>query len=82
MPPLWEGNQHVVSSPFVAIPSTAALKISLCFSYVQSVVWIVSRRGNFPRLAMFATDDSLAFVICQLLTLLSVPRKMSKYFEC
>ena len=82
VPPLWEGDQHVVSSPFVAMPSTAALKISLCFSYVQSVVWIVPRKGNLPRLAMLATDDSLALVICQLLTLLSVTRMKSKYFEC
>ena len=51
-PPLRERTQPFVSNPVVAMPSTATLTISFCTLDAQSVVWVVPRRGNFPRLAM------------------------------
>ena len=40
------------------------------------------REGIFHGLPCFATDDSLAFVICQRLPLPSSPRLMPQGFEC
>ena len=40
------------AASFVATLSTATLETSLCLSFVQSVVWIVPRRGIFPRQLM------------------------------
>ena len=59
MPPLGEGNQHVVSSSFVAMPSTSTLKISHCLRRRNQLYGLYHGEGIFHGLPCFATDDSL-----------------------
>ena len=71
------------AASFVAALSTATLKTSLCFSFVQSVVYgLCHGEGFFHGSPCLATDDSLACVIATADFLLMALRWISKYSEC